>query len=90
MQRRGRRVERAIRPARGASSDAEILFAVHVLRFPGMARDSPTHTGRKARTASRAPMLFASARSVGLHHHFISPMLTLAPISSATIRPAAG
>ena len=32
----------------------------------------------------------SSARSVGLHHHFISPLLTLAPISSATIRPAAG
>ena len=35
-------------------------------------------------------MLPANARSVGLHHHFISPLLTLAPISSATIRPAAG
>jgi hypothetical protein len=90
MRRRGSCVERAIRPARGASSDAELPFVAHVLRVPGTAQDSLTPTGRKARTASRAPMLPASARSVGLHHHFISPLLTLAPISSATIRPAAG
>ncbi len=90
MRRRGRGVEHAIRPARGASSDAELPFEVRVLSFPGTAQHFPTHAGRKARTASRAPMLPASTRSVGLHHHFISPLLTLAPISSATIRPAAG
>ena len=28
--------------------------------------------------------------SVAFHHHFISPLFTLAPISSATIRPAVG
>jgi hypothetical protein len=81
MRRRGRCAERAIRPARGASSDAELPVEVRVLRFPGPAQDAPTHTGRKARTAPRAPMLPASTRSVGLHHHFISPLLTLAPIS---------
>ncbi len=47
----GRRVERAFRPARGASSDAELPFETHVLRSPGTAQDSPTPTGRKARTA---------------------------------------
>jgi len=46
--------------------------------------------GHKPQTASPTSMLPASARSVGLHHHFISPLLTLAPISSATIRPAVG
>lgn len=35
--RHGRCVEHAIRPARGASPDAELPFEVHVLRFPDRA-----------------------------------------------------